>query len=85
MPETELIIPVDDRVISYPEAAKSAGISECTLRRRINAGTGPRTVRLSARRVGIRVRDFRTWLESNTQEPLAELKTANDTPSESRP
>jgi predicted DNA-binding transcriptional regulator AlpA len=61
----EFAIPADDHVITKREAAKISGISECTLDRRIKAGDGPRVVRLSARRVGIRVRDLKVWIEAN--------------------
>ena len=61
----ELKIPVDYRVIRLDEAAAIAGFSEATLRRRIDSGTGPRVIRLSARRVGIRLSDLKAWLEAN--------------------
>jgi predicted DNA-binding transcriptional regulator AlpA len=52
-----------NRVRSFREAAAAAGISLATLRRRIADGTGPRVVRVSVRRVGIRDRDFAAWLD----------------------
>jgi len=60
------IIPVDDRIVSLNEAAEAAGVSICTLRRRIDAGAGPHVIRLSERRVGIRVRDLKSWLDART-------------------
>jgi predicted DNA-binding transcriptional regulator AlpA len=62
----ELIIPPDDRVLTFDEAADVSNFSVATLRRRIADGAGPRVVRLSTRRVGIRLRDLRAWLDANT-------------------
>ena len=58
------IIPIDDRIVSLDETAQAAGISLCTLRRRISDGSGPRTVRLSERRVGVRVRVLKAWIDA---------------------
>lgn len=59
--------PTDERVISEKEAAEACGFSTVTLRRRIAAGKGPPVVRLSERRIGIRVGDLRRWIEANTK------------------
>jgi prophage regulatory protein len=59
---------VGNRVRSLSETAAAAGISLATLRRRIADGTGPRVVRLSTRRVGIRESDFGQWLDNRTQD-----------------
>jgi predicted DNA-binding transcriptional regulator AlpA len=56
----------NDRVMSLPEFARDCGLSLATVRRRIADGTGPRIVRLSPRRVGVRVRDRRHWLDART-------------------
>ena len=56
----------DDAVITLNEAAKVSCLSIATLRRRLAKGVGPRIVRLSERRVGIRVRDLKTWIDNNT-------------------
>jgi predicted DNA-binding transcriptional regulator AlpA len=53
-----------DRVLSVAEFAALAGLSVPTLRRLIKANCGPRLIRLSPRRVGIRVSDGNGWLES---------------------
>jgi predicted DNA-binding transcriptional regulator AlpA len=54
----------EDRVLTLPEFAKIAGISVVTLRRRIAARDGPTITRLSERRIGIRVRHGRAWLDA---------------------
>lgn len=54
----------DDQVLTLPEFAKIAGISVVTLRRRISAHDGPIITRLSERRIGIRVRHGRAWLDA---------------------
>jgi predicted DNA-binding transcriptional regulator AlpA len=53
----------DDRVLTLSEFAKIAGISLVTLRRRIAAHDGPIVTKLSERRLGIRVRHAREWLD----------------------
>jgi hypothetical protein len=54
----------DDRVLTLSEFAKIAGISLVTLRRRIAARDGPIVTKLSERRLGIRVRHGREWLDA---------------------
>jgi hypothetical protein len=53
----------DDRVLTLAEFAEIAGISLVTLRRRIAAHDGPIVTKLSERRLGIRVRHAREWLD----------------------
>jgi hypothetical protein len=53
----------DDQVLTLPDFAKIAGISVPTLRRRIAGGDGPVITKLSERRIGIRVRHGRAWLD----------------------
>jgi hypothetical protein len=55
---------VEDRVLTLSEFAKIAGISLVTLRRRIAAHDGPTVTKLSERRLGIRVRHAREWLDA---------------------
>lgn len=62
----ELVIPADDHVITKREAARIAGISQATFDRRVKSGEGPRIVRMSARRIGVRIRDLKSWIEANT-------------------
>jgi hypothetical protein len=54
----------DDHVLTLAEFAKIAGISLVTLRRRIAAHDGPIVTKLSERRLGIRVRHAREWLDA---------------------
>jgi predicted DNA-binding transcriptional regulator AlpA len=57
----------DDRVLRISEFAEIAGISTVTLRRRIAANDGPIVTRLSKRRIGIRVRHARAWLDARAR------------------
>jgi len=54
----------DLQVMTIPQTAALDQVSPITLLRQIKNGTGPRTIQLSARRIGIRVRDYREWQES---------------------
>lgn len=62
----------DDRVLTLSEFAKIAGISLVTLRRRIAAHDGPIVTKLSERRLGIRVRHAREWLDARASDNLLE-------------
>jgi len=53
-----------DYVRSIEERAKAIGISQWTLRRMIRAGTGPKVIKLSPRRLGIRDSAWREWIAS---------------------
>jgi predicted DNA-binding transcriptional regulator AlpA len=66
----------DDRVISEHEAAKACGISVATLRRHVAAGVGPRRIRLSAKRVGYRLRHITDWLDARTEGAERTVKPA---------
>ena len=55
-----------NKVMTLSEVAEAAGVSLSTLRREITRGTGPKVISLSARRKGIRVDDYRNWLDSRT-------------------
>ena len=68
--QTTANIDPDDRVITLNEAAQVSCLSIATLRRRLAEGAGPRIVRMSERRVGVRVRDLRAWIEANTSPAL---------------
>lgn len=55
--------PLDDlRVLTSAETAKLLAVSPPMMERWRSAGTGPRFIRLSARRIGYRVEDLRTWM-----------------------
>jgi predicted DNA-binding transcriptional regulator AlpA len=56
-----------DRVLSFPQWAKLAGVSERTGRDIIERGDGPKVVQLSPNRIGIRVCDHREWLAAKTR------------------
>ena len=62
----------DDRVLTLSEFAKIAGISLVTLRRSIAAHDGPIITKLSERRLGIRVRHAREWLDARASANLVE-------------
>jgi predicted DNA-binding transcriptional regulator AlpA len=52
-----------DRILSRREAAEQLGVHVLTLDRMHAAGTGPKRVRISARRVGYRQSDIAAWLQ----------------------
>ena len=54
--------PGADKVISLDEAAAMSGVSASTLKRRARAGD-LKVLKLSPRRVGIRLSDFHRWLD----------------------
>lgn len=55
-----------DTVVSIRAWAAMCGVSYVTARRTIAAGEGPRVTKLSARRLGIRLRHHREWLDSRS-------------------
>ena len=54
-----------DKVLSFDEAAAMSGLSASTLKRRARAGD-LRMLKLSPRRIGIRLSDFHRWLDGCT-------------------
>jgi predicted DNA-binding transcriptional regulator AlpA len=60
-----------DRINSFSEWCKRAGISEATGRRILAAGEGPTVTWLSARRMGIRERHYLEWLDKRTEKAAA--------------
>jgi excisionase family DNA binding protein len=54
---------VNDRVVTMREAAEISGISTSTLKRQLKAGE-LKIVRLSPRRVGIRLSALHGWLDA---------------------
>lgn len=52
------------QVLSIEAGARLAGVSTQTFRRICKNGHGPTLIRLSPRRIGIRVRDLDAWLSS---------------------
>jgi hypothetical protein len=55
------------RVLGFAEWCALAGISAATARRLIRRGLGPPIVRLSDRRIGIRVSDYVCWLAARSR------------------
>jgi hypothetical protein len=55
--------PSSDRVVSPAQAAELMGISLATLRRLWDVDQGPRRIRLSPRRLGVRLRDLAEYLD----------------------
>lgn len=61
-------LPVDfqDRVVSPAQAAELMGVSLATLRRLWDVDQGPRRIRLSPRRLGVRLRDLQSYLDQRS-------------------
>lgn len=64
-------LPDDDVVDPFKRWCAERGFSEATGRRLVASGDGPPIVRLSARRIGVRRKDSRAWLEARTERPQA--------------
>jgi predicted DNA-binding transcriptional regulator AlpA len=61
------LVATEDQILTLREFATTARISISTVRRRIADGTGPKIIRLSDRRVGVRLGDYRAWLDKRTK------------------
>jgi hypothetical protein len=57
--------PLDDKVIGLDEAAVRSGVSVSTLKR-CHARGELKILKLSPRRVGIRLSDLRSWLDGRS-------------------
>ena len=64
---------LDLRVMTLQEAADLSGISFATLKRM--GPDGPKTIRISTRRVGVRVIDLRLWQEARLGQRCDRPKT----------
>jgi len=53
---------IEERVIGIPVAAQIVDLSEWTLYNLIKKRKGPPTVRLCGRKIGIRVKDLKSWI-----------------------
>jgi predicted DNA-binding transcriptional regulator AlpA len=53
---------IEERVIGVPMAAQIADLSAWTLYDIIKKGYGPPTVHLCGRKIGIRVKDLKSWI-----------------------
>jgi predicted DNA-binding transcriptional regulator AlpA len=63
-PDFNLPLNLDsDRLVSPEVAAQLMGLSLATLHRMWAAGEGPRRIRISARRLGVKLRDLRDFLD----------------------
>jgi predicted DNA-binding transcriptional regulator AlpA len=61
--------PLEDlRCLTVKEWAQLCGFSLMTGKRVLASGEGPKTIQLSARRIGIRVGDCRRWQESRLRD-----------------
>lgn len=59
--------PQNNNVVPFKTACEIANLSVSTMRRLIQAKRGPRVLKLSERRVGIRRGDLDAWLASREQ------------------
>ena len=57
----------NDQILTEREVCNWLGVSEPTLFRHRRDGTGPKFIRLSARRVGYRHSSVETWLRRREQ------------------
>jgi predicted DNA-binding transcriptional regulator AlpA len=57
----------DDRVLTLAEAAHLTGLSIATFRRLLREERGPAVTTLSPRRLGVRVKHLRQWLDGRTR------------------
>jgi predicted DNA-binding transcriptional regulator AlpA len=58
-----------NRIISLRKVSEMLGISQSTLRKHCAAGEGPKLIKLSSRRIGIRVKDLDLWLAQQQMNP----------------
>lgn len=54
-------------IASPPETCREVGLSRTTLWRMVKAGTFPKPVKLSPRRIGWRRADLHAWVESRQE------------------
>lgn len=67
---TPVRVSPEDRVMSLSEFALAANVSIATARRLIASKNGPAVIRLSVRRLGIRVGDYQRWLAERASRPV---------------
>jgi predicted DNA-binding transcriptional regulator AlpA len=58
-----------NRMLSIRKVSEMLGISQSTLRKHCTSGEGPKLIKLSSRRVGIRVKDLNLWLAQQETKP----------------
>lgn len=54
-------------ILNFNAACEAANLSASTMRRLVKAGHGPRILRLSERRIGIRRDDLDEWINRRTK------------------
>jgi hypothetical protein len=64
-------LPHDDAIIGTELAARVCNISQWSMQQLIKTGRGPRAVRLTARKLGIRVRDLKDWIATRSVDEAA--------------
>lgn len=69
-------------VVPFQAAARELGLHPATLRRMCAKGDGPRLLRLSERRLGIRRRDLDAWVASREVPAQRNPIPANDASAE---
>jgi hypothetical protein len=68
-PKSQQVSAHDDAVLSFAAWCALNSFSRATGQRIKEAGKGPAFIRLSDRRIGVRVRDNREWQESRKIAP----------------
>jgi len=72
----------NQEILSEREVSNWLGLSEPTLFRHRRDGTGPKFIRLSARRVAYRRSDIEAWLRSREEEKIGVAARIHATPTE---
>jgi predicted DNA-binding transcriptional regulator AlpA len=57
----------NDRILSFSECTHRAGVSLATWRRILERGEGPKIVKVTPRRRGVRESAFVKWLDERTE------------------
>jgi predicted DNA-binding transcriptional regulator AlpA len=67
MPRPGLPTRDPDRIMTFTEWCEFNTLSECTGRKILREGEGPKVIQLSARRIGIRQSDNVAWQKSRVR------------------
>jgi predicted DNA-binding transcriptional regulator AlpA len=62
------------QILSLKQAAARSGVGLRTIKRLLAAGTGPRTIQMSPRRVGVDEADLERWLRSRRRPQPAQAR-----------
>ncbi|MBL8845466.1 MAG: AlpA family phage regulatory protein [Hyphomicrobium zavarzinii] len=71
------VVPLDpapDPILSPQQTAEYIGLTIPTLQRQRTDGTGPRFLKLGARKVGYRLSDIRSWLDERVAASTADAR-----------